>query len=60
MILNSISHIECKFQKDWWVNKKRPNLATASLNVGGLSGSALYFYVRCKHLFIINKLVPGI
>ena len=31
LILNSISHIVCKFQKDWLINKKKPSLATAPL-----------------------------
>ena len=31
-LFNSISHIECKSQKDWMKNKKMQNSATAPLS----------------------------
>ena len=41
MILDSISHIVCEFQKDWLAKKNRPNLATAPLTCAWLPYHAL-------------------
>ena len=32
MILDSISHIVCKFQNDWFVNKKKAKFGDGPLN----------------------------
>ena len=48
-LLNSISHIVCKFQKDWMVSKKKAKFGDSPLNQLQL----------CDYNFFQRKLQPG-